>query len=167
MDPIPPMVAWVSNLASGLFGVLVNPGWIAGSETMRTKNDLLCSRVAFLFFSRISASSSITSFDSRISERKSVMMFQAISEKQDEQWFLYFSLFYGARSIVSHVPTSSDVAWGEARAKRMVYRWLTFAGTMWIFPESLIALRSFWFNLSEPLARKQTKPSCKKKRIHF
>lgn len=61
-DPIPPIVACVSSLDPALFGVFVNPGWIAGSDTIRTKNDLLCSKVAFLFFSRMSASSSITSW---------------------------------------------------------------------------------------------------------
>lgn len=69
LEPSPPIVACVSSLASGLFGVLVNPGWIAGSDTMRTKNDLRCSKVALRFFSRMSASLSTTSLPSKISDK--------------------------------------------------------------------------------------------------
>lgn len=44
------------------FGVFVEPGWIAGSETILTKKERLCSRVAFFLLSRILANSSMTSY---------------------------------------------------------------------------------------------------------
>lgn len=54
---------------------------------------------------------------------------------------------------------SSSVATWETTQKRITYFSFTLAGTMCIFPDAFMLLRSFSFSLSEPLRRKQTRPN--------
>ena len=62
-------------------------------------------------------------------------------------------------------PMSSEVAfWAQTQNLITKYS-LTFAGTIWSFPEALMVVKSFWFSWLEPKSRKQTSPTWHRKQI--
>lgn len=82
--------------------------------------------------------------------------FPSIFWKKDLAGFFWLFFFHQ-----NFLPMSSSVAFWAQTQNLMTNLSLTEAGTMWSRPEALMVDNSFWFNVSEPRSRKQTRPSWK------
>lgn len=131
---------------------------------MRTKNERFWASVSLRLRSKISVISSACSFSSN-SEAKSVMISQAVSELIKKIQFDYSPSSFRHIGVgeIRAVPISSSLAFCATAQNRMIYFSLTDAGTMCNFPEALMLLSNFSFNLSDPIKRKQTKPNWQNK----